>query len=130
MDKLTSKFQTALADAQSLALGQDHAVIEPIHVMKVLLDEKDGSISSMLAKANVNLPQLRSQIEAAAVDHAEMVVIGFPFTAVIRPPQIGERGQLNFSPLKRRRPFVGTVDPHHIFIRGGSSETLRKIRKV
>lgn len=65
MDKLTSKFQAALADAQSLALGRDHAVIEPLHVMKVLLDEPSGSISSILAKAGVNIPHLRSQVDTA-----------------------------------------------------------------
>jgi len=63
MDKLTSKFQMALADAQSLALGQDHAVIEPVHVMQVLLEEEGGTIASILAKANVNLSKLRSEIE-------------------------------------------------------------------
>ena len=63
MDKLTSKFQMALADAQSLALGQDHAVIEPVHVMKVLLDEEGGMIQSILAQAQVNLPNLRSQLD-------------------------------------------------------------------
>jgi ATP-dependent Clp protease ATP-binding subunit ClpB len=65
MDKLTSKFQMALADAQSLALGQDHAVIEPVHVMKVLLDQEDGMIQSILAKAQVNIPNLRSQLDVA-----------------------------------------------------------------
>ncbi len=65
MDKLTSKFQMALADAQSLALGNDHAVIEPVHVMKALLDQEDGSISSILAKSNVNIPKLRTEIDAA-----------------------------------------------------------------
>lgn len=63
MDKLTSKFQMALADAQSLALGQDHAVIEPVHVLKVLLDQEGSSIHSILTKANVNLTQLRSLID-------------------------------------------------------------------
>lgn len=65
MDKLTSKFQAALADAQSLALGQDNAVIEPVHVMKILLEEQGGSAVSILAKANVNLPQLRKEVEDA-----------------------------------------------------------------
>lgn len=65
MDKLTSKFQTALADAQSMALGRDNAVIEPVHVMKVLLEEEGGSVSSILAKANVNTSQLRTQLDAA-----------------------------------------------------------------
>lgn len=63
MDKLTSKFQTALADAQSLALGHDHAVIEPVHVMKVLLDQEDNTINSILAKAHVNIPKLRSELD-------------------------------------------------------------------
>jgi len=63
MDKLTSKFQMALADAQSLALGNDHAVIEPVHVMKALLGQEGGSISSILAKANVNLPKLRAELD-------------------------------------------------------------------
>lgn len=63
MDKLTSQFQMALADAQSLALGLDHAVIEPLHVMKALLDQQDGSINHILAKANVNLPRLRALID-------------------------------------------------------------------
>lgn len=65
MDKLTSKFQMALADAQSLALGQDHAYIEPVHVMKVLMEQEDGSIMPVLAKANINLPMLRAEVDAA-----------------------------------------------------------------
>lgn len=64
MDKLTSKFQMALSDAQSLALGNDHAVIEPVHVMKAML-EQEGDISSILAKSNVNLTQLRSELDTA-----------------------------------------------------------------
>ncbi len=65
MDKLTSKFQTALSDAQSLALGRDHAVIEPVHVMQVLLEEEGGTIPSILTKAKVNLSKLKSDIDAA-----------------------------------------------------------------
>mgnify|MGYP003646229984 CR=1 FL=1 len=65
MDKLTSKFQMALADAQSLALGQDHGFIEPLHVMKVLLEQEGGSIMPVLANAQINLPLLRTEIEAA-----------------------------------------------------------------
>ncbi len=65
MDKLTNQFQAALSDAQSLALGRDQAVIEPIHVMKVLLDQEGGSIRPILAKANVNLASLRSELDAA-----------------------------------------------------------------
>ena len=65
MDKLTSNFQTALSDAQSLALGRDHGFIEPLHVMKALLEEEGSSIRSILTKANVNIPHLRSQLDTA-----------------------------------------------------------------
>src|SRR6188508_2650130 len=65
MDKLTSKFQSALADAQSFALGQDHAFIEPVHVMKALLEEDNGNIPFLLTKTNLNLPPMREAIDAA-----------------------------------------------------------------
>jgi ATP-dependent Clp protease ATP-binding subunit ClpB len=65
MDKLTSKFQAALSDAQSLALGRDHAYIEPVHVLKVLLDQEGGSIRPILSKAGVNISELRSSLDAA-----------------------------------------------------------------
>ncbi|MBV8340886.1 MAG: hypothetical protein JO173_00730, partial [Gammaproteobacteria bacterium] len=44
MDKLTSRFQQALADAQSLALGRDHQVLEPGHLMLAMLDASGGSL--------------------------------------------------------------------------------------
>ena len=65
MDKLTSKFQAALADAQSLALGRDSAFIEPVHVMKALLDQEGGSVRAILIKANVNIANLRTQLDSA-----------------------------------------------------------------
>jgi ATP-dependent Clp protease ATP-binding subunit ClpB len=65
MDKLTSKFQTALADAQSLALGRDNGFIEPEHVMKALLDQQGGSCRPLLSKAGVNIPLLRTLIDQA-----------------------------------------------------------------
>lgn len=64
MDKLTNKFQMALADAQSLALGQDHAVIEPLHVMKALLDQDGNDINALLTSAGVNLVSFRSALDA------------------------------------------------------------------
>ncbi|WP_341328018.1 ATP-dependent chaperone ClpB [Methylotuvimicrobium sp. KM2] len=59
MDKLTSKFQMALADAQSLALGKDHQFIEPAHVMLALLNQDGGSIRPLLSQigANPNIVQ-------------------------------------------------------------------------
>src|SRR4029453_7501599 len=61
-DKLTSKFQIALADAQSLALGRDHQFIEPVHLMQALLDQEGGSIRPLLDKAGANVSALRSQL--------------------------------------------------------------------
>ena len=65
MDKLTSKFQMAIADAQSLALGRDNGFIEPEHLMKALLDQQGGSCRPLLSKAGVNMSQLRTLIDQA-----------------------------------------------------------------
>ena len=62
MDKLTSKFQLALADAQSLAVGLDHQLIEPTHVMVALLDQEGGSIRHLLTRAGLKVNALRSQL--------------------------------------------------------------------
>ena len=82
LDKLTSKFQMALADAQSLAVGRDHQYIEPAHLMLALLDQEGGSARPLLAKAGANLNRLRSQLE----------------TALDRLPQVqGEAGDVHVS---------------------------------
>ncbi|HWK74749.1 MAG TPA: ATP-dependent chaperone ClpB [Povalibacter sp.] len=65
MDKLTSKFQLALADAQSLAVGRDHQYIEPLHVLTALLDQQGGSVRHLLDKAGTNVNLLRSQLGEA-----------------------------------------------------------------
>ncbi len=65
MDKLTSKFQMALAEAQSLAIGQDHQFIEPVHVMVALLDQQGSSVRGLLTKSGVNVNLLRSQLGVA-----------------------------------------------------------------
>jgi len=65
MDKLTSKFQLAIADAQSLAVGRDHQFIEPIHLMSALLDQEGGSVNHLLMQSGVNVNILRSQIGEA-----------------------------------------------------------------
>ena len=65
LDKLTSKFQMALADAQSLAVGQDHQFIEPSHVMVALLDQQGSSVRGLLTKAGANVNLLRSQLGEA-----------------------------------------------------------------
>jgi ATP-dependent Clp protease ATP-binding subunit ClpB len=72
LDKLTSKFQMALADAQSLAVGQDHQFIEPAHVMVALLDQQGGTVRGLLTKSGVNVNLLRSQL-GDAVDRLPKV---------------------------------------------------------
>jgi len=62
MDRLTSRFQEALGDAQSLAVGRDHQFIEPVHLMLALLDQQGGSIRPLFAQAGVNIRLLRSQL--------------------------------------------------------------------
>ncbi|MGV6816584.1 MAG: ATP-dependent chaperone ClpB [Thiotrichales bacterium] len=64
-DKLTSKFQLALQDAQSLAVGRDHQFIEPVHLMTALLDQEGGTVRGLLTKAGVNVNQLRSKLGEA-----------------------------------------------------------------
>ena len=64
IDKLTSKFQEALADAQSMALGKDHAYIEPTHVLLAMLRQDDGP-RALLQRANVNVPGLLAALEGA-----------------------------------------------------------------
>ena len=61
-DKLTTKFQMALAEAQSIAVGRDHQFLEPLHVMVALLDSQGGSVRGLLARAGVNVNALRSQL--------------------------------------------------------------------
>jgi ATP-dependent Clp protease ATP-binding subunit ClpB len=63
-DKLTSKFQQALADAQSLALGRDHQFMEPAHVLLAMLDSQGGSVRPLLLKAGVDTNKLRSELQA------------------------------------------------------------------
>ncbi|MBK5940945.1 ATP-dependent chaperone ClpB [Halochromatium roseum] len=65
MDKLTSKFQMALADAQSLAVGRDHQFIEPVHLMVALLDQDGGTVRHLLAQADVSVNRLRSALGEA-----------------------------------------------------------------
>ncbi len=72
IDKLTSKFQMALGDAQSLAVGQDHQFIEPVHIMVALLDQQGGSARGLLTKSGVNVNLLRSQL-GEAVDRLPKV---------------------------------------------------------
>ena len=62
LDRLTSKFQVAISDAQSLALGRDHQFIEPIHLMLALLDQQGGSIRPLLTLAGADVSGLRNRL--------------------------------------------------------------------
>jgi ATP-dependent Clp protease ATP-binding subunit ClpB len=65
IDKLTTKFQQALADAQSQALAHDNPYIEPQHLLLAMLEDNEGGVSSLLARAGVNVAGLRAALNAA-----------------------------------------------------------------
>ena len=58
LDKLTTRFQQALAEGQSLALGRDHPSLEPVHVMQALMDQ-GGTTRHLLTQAGADITQLR-----------------------------------------------------------------------
>jgi ATP-dependent Clp protease ATP-binding subunit ClpB len=64
-DKLTTKFQQALSDAQSMALGSDHGFIEPQHLMSALLAQEDGGTASLLARAGVAVPKVQGALKTS-----------------------------------------------------------------
>lgn len=65
LDRFTSKFQIAISDAQSIALGRDHQYIEPVHLMSALLNQQGGTIRPLLDTANINVNSLRSSLAEA-----------------------------------------------------------------
>ena len=62
-DKLTTKFQQALADAQSIAVGHDNAYIEPLHALLALLNQDDGATASLLGRAGANVAPLKAALD-------------------------------------------------------------------
>ncbi|HEV8647663.1 MAG TPA: ATP-dependent chaperone ClpB [Burkholderiales bacterium] len=64
-DKLTTRFQQALADAQSMSVGQDNPYIEPQHLLLALLEQDDGGTASLLARAGANVPPLKEALKAS-----------------------------------------------------------------
>jgi|GEM_PF-692809 len=81
-DKFTTKFQQAFADAQSLAVGNDNPYIEPQHLLSALIQQEDGSASSLLSRAGVNLAGLKTALTAA----------------IARLPKVeGQGGEVNVS---------------------------------
>ncbi|WP_312843160.1 ATP-dependent chaperone ClpB [Diaphorobacter nitroreducens] len=81
LDKFTTKFQEALSDAQSLALGHDNAYIEPVHMLVAMLRQDEGP-RALLQRAGANVPGLLAAAEAA----------------VKRLPQVQGQDQVQGSP--------------------------------
>ena len=79
-DKFTSKFQMALSDAQSMALGLDNNYIEPEHVIKALLEQDGGSAKPLLSKAGVNIPKLNQMVGSALENMAKVTVLVAKYT--------------------------------------------------
>lgn len=73
LDRFTSKFQIAISDAQSLALGQDHQYIEPTHLIVALLNQNGSTIRPLLTLLNVDVTQLRSKL-TEILDKAPKVI--------------------------------------------------------
>ncbi|MEE2731127.1 MAG: ATP-dependent chaperone ClpB [Pseudomonadota bacterium] len=67
IDRLTSKLQMALSDAQSIAVGRDHNFIEPVHVLSAMLEDAGGSIKPLLAQAGANVGQLKDEVTAQLI---------------------------------------------------------------
>ncbi|KLN45624.1 hypothetical protein AAY77_14810 [Providencia rettgeri] len=65
LDRLTNKFQQALADAQSLALGRENQFIEPIHLLSALFNQEGGTVRPLLTTLGVNAVQFKQKIEDA-----------------------------------------------------------------
>src|ERR1035437_10594694 len=87
-DKLTTKFQEALSDAQTLALTNDHAYIEPAHVLVAMLKQDDGP-KALLQRAGVNVSGLLGAAEAAVkrlpqVTGQEQVQVGRDMVSLLQ----------------------------------------------
>ena len=104
LDKLTTKFQEALADAQSLALANDHAYIEPAHLLVAMLRQEDGP-RALLQRAGVNVPGLLAASEGAMhklpqVQGQEQIGIGRDLSALLQ--------QTEKEALKRNDQFIAS----------------------
>ena len=123
MDKLTTKFQEALGDAQSLALAKDHAYIDPAHVLLAILHQQDGP-KALLQRAGVNMTALMSAASSA----------------VERLPQVTGQDQVQVGPelvkllqaaekesLKRGDAFVAS-ELFLLALADGKSELTRTVK--
>ena len=76
LDRFTQSFQTAISDAQSLALGKDHQFIEPLHLMMALLNQQGSSIIALLKSAGIDIYSLKTQVEKALEGLAQVHGVG------------------------------------------------------
>ncbi|MHB8948958.1 MAG: ATP-dependent chaperone ClpB [Rhodoferax sp.] len=123
IEKLTTKFQEALGEAQTLALGSDHAYIEPVHVLVAMLKQEDGP-KALLARAGVNIPGLLSSAEAAMkrlpeVTGQEQVQIGRDMVSLL---QAAEK-----ESIKRGDKFVASE--LFLLVLTDSKQDISKIAK-
>ena len=72
MDKFTTQFQLALADAQSLAVGRDHQFIEPTHLLQAMLTQDNSSVAPLLQQSGAKMAVLDDEL-AKALDHLPQV---------------------------------------------------------
>jgi ATP-dependent Clp protease ATP-binding subunit ClpB len=110
IDKLTTKFQQALADAQSLALANDSGFIEPQHLLLALLNQDDGGTASLLQRAGVNVPPLKKALEDSIKRLPK--VEGQEGEMTSRAPQLFLNLTDKKPPARRPVPSYSELFPH------------------
>ena len=127
IDKLTTKFQEALGEAQSLALANDHQFIEPVHVLLAMLRQDDGPSKALLQRAGANVPALATAAEAAMkklpqVQGHEQVTVGRDMVSLL---QAAEK-----ESMKRGDQFVEVKITLPRIISEETKEVLRQFEKL
>jgi len=106
LEKLTTRFQQALADAQSLALGRDHPSLAPAHLMLALLNQDGGSTQPLLLAAGINVDQLRNRL-AQALDR--MATLGQPSGEIQLGSELSRLLNLTDKfAQKRKDPYISS----------------------
>jgi ATP-dependent Clp protease ATP-binding subunit ClpB len=105
-EKLTHQFQLALSDAQSIALGLDHGAIEPIHVLKALLEQTNSTTHKLMADAGADLAALRSAIKES-LDKLPQIVSG-QADLHVSPALARMLNQANKLSQKRKDQFISS----------------------
>jgi len=139
-DKLTSKFQEALSDAQTIALGNDHAYIEPIHVLQAMLRQTDGPVA-LLQRAGVQVNKLNEAAEAQIkrlpqVQGQEQVQVGRDLVSLLQAAEKEaiKRGdqyvasELFFLALADSKEVAGELARKHGLSRGALDKAIEQVR--